>query len=84
MSGKVIALGGERLEDLHALLDEAIAAGATAGVLIVINEDDHPDGAWSAYGTGGISPAERTFIYQQLIVIEVADQMHPDEDGHQG
>lgn len=66
---KLTAIGGERLEDLHGYLDEAIENGATGAILIVSSED-----TWSAFANGDMTPAERTFIYQQLILLEVAHQ----------
>lgn len=78
----VVALGGDRLADLHSYLDEAIAAGATSAVLIV----SYPAGAgrhggdWEAWATGDISVAERAFIYSQLHLLAISSQTHPDED----
>lgn len=69
--GKLVSLGGYRLEDLHSYLDEAISDGATGAVLIVSTGEDN---LWSAFSCGDLSPAERAFIYQQLILLEVAEQ----------
>ena len=72
---KVTTLGGERLEDLHGFLDEAISEGATGAILICSFPDAvGNDGKWSSYCNGDLSAAERAFIYQSLILLEVAEQ----------
>jgi len=70
------------LEEFHAVLDQGIAHGARAGVLILAYpEDQAPEGGtWEAFGTDGMNGAERTFIYQQLILIEISSQ----DDGGDG
>lgn len=67
------ALGGDRVEDLHANLDEAISKGAKGAILIAFYPEEH-ENEWEAWGSDGTTPAERAFVYQQLIVCEVARQ----------
>jgi len=63
--------------ELHAILDQGIARGATEAILIIAYpEGSGPDGVggWEAFGTGGTTAAERAFLYQQLILLEIAGQ----------
>lgn len=78
MPGEARAIRQEanRPEDLHASLDEAFSRGAIVGVSIMVcPEYKGPEaGSWEEWATDGKSPAERAFIHQQLIVVEIADQ----------
>lgn len=76
----VKALGGERVEDLHSYLDEFRAKGCTKAILVAIYDDPLPidddgdESQWEAVSVGGSSCAERAFIYQQLIILEISKQ----------
>ncbi len=63
---EVKALGGDRLEDLHSYLDEAIAAGIDGAILIM-----HRGHGFRAIARGGSTPESRLMIYQQLSTLEV-------------
>lgn len=80
MAAQVRAIGGDRLEDLHGLLDEAIAKGARAALLVAVYEPGS-DPEWEGKWSGKTSPAERAFICQSLIIIEVADGIPQLGDG---